>query len=70
VILPDLHGHGASAPATSLCTVADLAADMVALLDHLAVGCAALCGLSLGGMVALQLKHLFAAQERGQFTRI
>ena len=33
VILPDLHGHGASAPATSLCTVADLAADMVALLD-------------------------------------
>ena len=55
VILPDLHGHGASAPATSLCTVADLAADMVGLLDHLAVDCAALCGLSLGGMVALQL---------------
>src|SRR5690348_13984264 len=55
VILPDLHGHGASAPATSLCTVADLAADMVALLDHLAIGCAALCGLSLGGMIALQL---------------
>ena len=55
VILPDLHGHGASAPATSLCTVADLAADMVGLLDHLAIDCAALCGLSLGGMVALQL---------------
>lgn len=55
VILPDLHGHGASAPAKSLCTVADLAADMVGLLDHLAVDCAALCGLSLGGMVALQL---------------
>jgi 3-oxoadipate enol-lactonase len=55
VILPDLHGHGASAPATSLYTIADLAADMVALLDHLGVGSAALCGLSLGGMVALQL---------------
>ncbi len=55
VIVPDLHGHGSSAPAKSLCTVADLAADMVALLDHLAVGSAALCGLSLGGMVALQL---------------
>src|SRR5262249_17864333 len=40
VILPDLHGHGASAPATSLCTVADLAADMVRLLDPPPVGCA------------------------------
>jgi 3-oxoadipate enol-lactonase len=55
VILPDLHGHGASAPATALCTVADLATDMVALLDHLAIDNAAVCGLSLGGMVALQL---------------
>jgi 3-oxoadipate enol-lactonase len=35
VILPDLHGHGASQPATALCTVEDLATDMVALLDHL-----------------------------------
>jgi 3-oxoadipate enol-lactonase len=55
VILPDLHGHGASAPATGLCTVPDLAADIVALLDHLGVSSAAFCGLSLGGMVALEL---------------
>jgi 3-oxoadipate enol-lactonase len=55
VILPDLHGHGASAPATALCTVPDLAADIVELLDHLGVSSAAFCGLSLGGMVALEL---------------
>ena len=55
VILPDLHGHGASQPATALCTVEDLATDMVALLDHLGAGPAVLCGLSLGGMVAQQI---------------
>jgi hypothetical protein len=27
-ILPDLYGHGASAPATALCTMSDHAADM------------------------------------------
>ena len=42
VILPDLHGHGASAPATSLCTVPDLTAvTWYGLLDHLAVNSAA-----------------------------
>jgi len=55
VVLPDLHGHGASQPATARCTVEDLATDMVALLDHLGAGPAVLCGLSLGGMVAQQM---------------
>ena len=35
VILPDLYGHGASSPATRICTVSDLAGDMINLLDHL-----------------------------------
>ncbi len=55
VIVPDLHGHGGSAAATALCTVADFAADLAALLDHLGTAPAVLCGLSLGGMVAQQL---------------
>ncbi len=55
VILPDLHGHGTSRPASRLCTVPDLATDIAALLDHLAEGPAILCGLSLGGMVAMQM---------------
>jgi 3-oxoadipate enol-lactonase len=55
VILPDLRGHGASTPATALCTVPDLAGDLIELLDHLNLSSAALCGLSLGGMIGLQL---------------
>jgi 3-oxoadipate enol-lactonase len=55
VIVPDLHGHGASAPATAPCTVPDLAADMFALLDHLGIGPIVVCGLSLGGMVAMEM---------------
>lgn len=38
VILPDLYGHGASSPAAEICTVPDLACDMLKLLDHLGVG--------------------------------
>jgi 3-oxoadipate enol-lactonase len=55
VILPGLRGHGASAPATALCTVTDLGGDLVELLDHLGIRSAALCGLSLGGMIGLQM---------------
>ena len=55
VIVPDLHGHGASAPATALTTVPDLASDIAALLDHLTVGPVTVCGLSLGGMVAMEM---------------
>ena len=55
VILPDLRGHGASAPATASCVVADLARDLSDLLDHLATSQVALCGLSLGGMIGLHM---------------
>jgi 3-oxoadipate enol-lactonase len=55
VILPDLRGHGASAPASALCTVTDLGGDLIELLGHLDIRSAALCGLSLGGMIGLQM---------------
>jgi 3-oxoadipate enol-lactonase len=55
VIVPDLRGHGASASATAPSTVPDLAGDITALLDHLAVGPVTVCGLSLGGMVAMEM---------------
>jgi 3-oxoadipate enol-lactonase len=55
VIVPDLRGHGASTGATALCTVADFANDLIELLDQLDINSAALCGLSLGGMIGLQL---------------
>jgi 3-oxoadipate enol-lactonase len=55
VIVPDLRGHGASSAAEQPCTVADLAADIGALLKSLSISDAGICGLSLGGMIALQL---------------
>jgi len=76
VILPDLHGHGASQPASAFCTVEDLATDMEALLDHLGAGPTVLCGLSLGGMVAQQMAidrsdrvaGLIVANSRSSFS--
>ncbi len=55
VILPDLRGHGLSDPATDVTTVDDLTRDVIGLLDHLAIERASVCGLSLGGMIALTL---------------
>jgi 3-oxoadipate enol-lactonase len=55
VVVPDLCGHGLSDAATDITTVDDLAGDLIALLDHLEIDCATICGLSLGGMVAMQL---------------
>ncbi|RKP53273.1 alpha/beta fold hydrolase [Pararobbsia silviterrae] len=55
VIVPDLRGHGLSDPATAVATVEDLARDLIALLDDLELDRSAICGLSLGGMVAMQL---------------
>ena len=52
VILVDLAGHGLSQPAAQKLTVPEMAQDMIALLDHLKVERAAVCGLSLGGMIA------------------
>lgn len=54
-IVPDLYGHGLSGPATEVTTVDDLARDVIALLDHLGIERASVCGLSLGGMIGLQL---------------
>ena len=55
VLMPDLAGHGLSGVAAEVTTVADLARDMVVLLDELGIGRVAICGLSLGGMVAQQM---------------
>ncbi|MFU1793960.1 alpha/beta fold hydrolase [Paenibacillus azoreducens] len=55
VIVPDHAGHGASAKLDHPLGVSDLAADVVALLDHLSIEAADIIGLSMGGMVALEI---------------
>lgn len=53
VVRYDLRGHGRSPVPPGPYEIADLGADLIALLDSLGVARAHLCGLSLGGMLSL-----------------
>ncbi|WP_306212557.1 3-oxoadipate enol-lactonase [Actinoplanes sp. RD1] len=55
VIRYDARGHGRSPVPPGPYSLADLAGDATALLDHLGIGRAHVCGLSLGGMTAMWL---------------
>jgi len=51
----DTRGHGASEVPAGPYTIADIAGDLLALLDMLQIGAASYCGLSLGGMAGMWL---------------
>src|SRR5688500_2689559 len=51
----DARGFGASPPGDGLLTMERIAEDAVALLDHLGLAHAAVCGLSMGGYAAFAL---------------
>lgn len=55
VIVPDHAGHGASGALSAPFGVADIADDTEALIEHLGIDQLDIIGLSLGGMVALEL---------------
>ena len=55
VIVPDLRGHGMSSTLGPPYTVAQLAADLSRLLDHLRINSTAVIGYSQGGAIAQQL---------------
>ncbi len=55
VLAPDLRGQGDSPMSAGWPGIADLAGDVLDLLDRLQIECVHLVGLSLGGAVALQL---------------
>ena len=64
VVAPDLAGHGESDKPQGHVRVADLASDVIGLLDALEVSCAHVVGLSLGGCVAQQLALDFPSRVR------
>jgi 3-oxoadipate enol-lactonase len=55
VVVPDHAGHGASARIDTPLGIADLARDVIALLDHLSIAKSAVVGLSLGGLIAIHM---------------
>ena len=55
VITPDLRGYGESEATAGTVTMRELAGDIVALLDSLSIKQAAVVGLSMGGLVAMEL---------------
>ena len=65
----DARGHGRSSVPPGPCTVADLAQDLLALLDTLAIERVHLAGVSLGGMVGMHL-GIHAPQRLGHLVLI
>ena len=55
VIAPDLRGYGGSPVTPGTVPMSQLAADVARLLDRLGVSRAAVVGLSMGGLVAMEL---------------
>lgn len=61
VVTPDLRGHGeTSATQKEPATMAEMSQDVAALLDELEIERASLCGLSMGGYVALAFYRRFS----------
>src|SRR5438552_981286 len=62
VIAPDLRGLGETKTSGEITTMDEMARDVVALMDQLKIDRAAICGLSMGGYVALDFVHLFPSR--------
>lgn len=55
VLRYDMRGHGESTAPPGPYNIAQLGRDALHLIDHLGLDCVHICGLSLGGMVAMWL---------------
>ena len=66
VIVPDLRGFGSSVDTDGTVTMEDFADDLAAILDFLEVRePVVLCGLSMGGYIALQFVRKYQRRLRG-----
>jgi 3-oxoadipate enol-lactonase len=66
VVRYDARGHGGSSVSAGPVTIERLGRDLVALLDHLSIARAHVCGLSLGGITAMWV----AAHEPARVRRV
>lgn len=65
VLAPDLRGYGASTVVAGKTTFDRFAADLAALLDHLAIEEIVLAGLSMGGQIAMEFCRSHGTRVRG-----
>ena len=61
----DARGFGGSPPGDGLLTMERIADDAAALLDHLQIAAATVCGLSMGGYAALAFARNHPTRLRG-----
>ncbi|HEY9434160.1 MAG TPA: alpha/beta fold hydrolase [Blastocatellia bacterium] len=64
VITPDLRGYGDSTVVPGKTPLEDFARDIEHLLEELNAADIVLCGLSMGGQIALEFYHLFPKRVR------
>jgi len=64
VIAPDLRGHGETTATNDPVTMEEMAKDVAALSEKINISRAAVCGLSMGGYVALALYRMFPLRAR------
>jgi pimeloyl-ACP methyl ester carboxylesterase len=62
LILPDLRGYGDSGGETTRTMLDEMALDLAYLLDELGVDKVIVCGLSMGGQIALDFYRLFPSR--------
>jgi 3-oxoadipate enol-lactonase len=65
VVRFDARGFGASPPGEGLLTMERIASDGAALLDHLGIAAATVCGVSMGGYAALAFVRRHPDRLRG-----
>lgn len=65
VVRFDVRGFGGSPPTDGILTMERIADDAAALLDHLGLGRAVFCGLSMGGYAAFAFVRRHAERLRG-----
>ena len=64
VLAPDLRGHGETSVVPGPAMMEEMARDVSALMEKLNISRAAVCGLSMGGYVALALYRMFPLRAR------
>jgi 3-oxoadipate enol-lactonase len=64
VVAYDFRGHGKSEAGDGQFTYRQLVEDLIALLDHLGIHRAVLCGLSMGGAISLRTIEMFPQRVR------